>query len=80
MRFVVALLVLLVATHALDRVLLWGYYVVPQYHRPVVWLAYWDKFGMPDTQPSKVLGVDIESFWIDAEKEKALNGKFGIAN
>lgn len=69
-----------VATHALDRVLLWGYYVVPQYHRPVVWLAYWDKFGIPEPQPTKVIGPDIESFWIDPEKEKALNAKFGIPN
>ena len=63
------------ATHALDRALLWGYYVVPQYHRPKIWLAYWNKFGIPATQPS-VIGVDIDAFWIDPEKEKALAAKY----
>ena len=38
---------LVAATHALDRVLLWNYYVVPQWHLPKVWLAYWNKFGIP---------------------------------
>ena len=38
---------LLAATHALDRVLLWNYYVVPQWHLPKVWMAYWNKFGYP---------------------------------
>ena len=43
---------LVAATHALDRVLLWNFYVVPQYTRPVVWLAYWNKFGIPEKQPT----------------------------
>ncbi|RWA71465.1 extracellular solute-binding protein [Mesorhizobium sp.] len=66
---------LVAATHALDRVLLWNYYVVPQYYRAVVWLAYWNKFGMPEKQPS-YRGADIDSWWIDPEKEKALAGKY----
>jgi microcin C transport system substrate-binding protein len=65
---------LLAATHALDRVLLWGYYVVPQWHKPKVWLAYWDKFGFPEKQPSYI-GVDLESWWIDPAKEKALQAR-----
>ena len=43
---------LVAATHALDRVLLWNIYMVPQYHRAVVWLAYWNKFGIPEKQPT----------------------------
>ncbi|MDX8444228.1 extracellular solute-binding protein [Mesorhizobium sp. VK22B] len=66
---------LVAATHALDRVLLWNYYVVPQYYRAVVWLAYWNKFGMPEKQPS-YRGADIDSWWADPEKEKALAGKY----
>ena len=30
---------LVAATRALDRVLLWNYYVVPQWHRPVIWIG-----------------------------------------
>ncbi|MET3578419.1 microcin C transport system substrate-binding protein [Mesorhizobium robiniae] len=70
---------LVAATHALDRVLLWSYYVVPQWHRPVVWLAYWNKFGIPDKQPAYV-GADIDSWWIDADKEKALAAKYKSGN
>ncbi|MDX8510916.1 extracellular solute-binding protein [Mesorhizobium captivum] len=66
---------LVATTHALDRVLLWNYYVVPQYYRAVVWLAYWNKFGMPEKQPS-YRGADIDSWWVDTAKEKALAGKY----
>ncbi|TPL10834.1 ABC transporter substrate-binding protein [Mesorhizobium sp. B2-4-14] len=70
---------LVAATHALDRVLLWNFYVVPQYHRSAVWLAYWDKFKFPDKQPAYV-GADIDSWWIDLDKEKALAAKYKGGN
>lgn len=70
---------LLAATHALDRVLLWNYYVVPQWHRSVLWLAYWNKFGIPDKQPA-YLGADINSWWIDTDKEKALAARYKTGN
>jgi microcin C transport system substrate-binding protein len=56
---------LLVATHALDRVLLWGWYVVPQFYLGAYRLAYWNVFGHP-TQ-SMLAGFDIDSWWIDAD-------------
>ncbi|MBZ9678108.1 extracellular solute-binding protein [Mesorhizobium sp. ES1-1] len=70
---------LIAATHALDRVLLWNFYVVPQYHRSAVWLAYWDKFKLPDRQPGYV-GADLDSWWIDPDKEKALAAKYKSSN
>jgi len=70
---------LVAATHALDRVLLWNFYVVPQYHRSAVWLAYWNKFNMPGTQPA-YSGVDLDSWWIDPDKEKALAAKYRGSN
>lgn len=70
---------LVAATRALDRVLLWNYYVVPQWHLPVVWIAYWNKFGIPEKQPAYA-GVDIDSWWIDPEREKALAAKYRGAN
>ncbi|WP_192845807.1 extracellular solute-binding protein [Aureimonas sp. AU22] len=57
---------LVAATHALDRVLLWNFYVVPQYHNPSVWLAWWDKFGMPEKRPAYA-GVDPFSWWVKGE-------------
>ncbi|MBN9135808.1 MAG: ABC transporter substrate-binding protein, partial [Phyllobacterium sp.] len=62
---------LVAATRALDRVLLWNYYVVPQWYDDRVKIAYWNKFGMPEKQPDYI-GVDPLSWWIDPAKEQAL--------
>lgn len=70
---------LIAATHALDRVLLWNYYVVPQWHLPEIWVAYWNKFGRPDKQPDYI-GVDIDSWWVDPAKEAALAAKYRSVN
>jgi microcin C transport system substrate-binding protein len=70
---------LVAATNALDRVLLWNYVVVPQYHRTKVWIAYWNKFGIPEKQPAYV-GVDTDSWWIDPAKEQALAAKYRSVN
>ena len=42
---------LVAATKALDRVLLWNNYVVPQYTYSKVRTARWDRFGRPDELP-----------------------------
>ncbi|NQV79062.1 MAG: ABC transporter substrate-binding protein [Alphaproteobacteria bacterium] len=57
---------LIAATRALDRVLLWGFYVIPQFYVPVDRLAFWDKFGRPETRPK--FGFDTFSWWIDPQK------------
>ena len=66
---------LVATTHALDRILLFNYYTVPQWHISLARVAYWDKFGIPLPQPSYV-GYDPESWWIDPEKEAALKAKY----
>ena len=55
---------------AMDRVLLWGHYFVPLYHRNDDHVAYWDKFGRPDV--SSLYGVVVESWWEDPAKAAAL--------
>ncbi len=70
---------LLASTHALDRVLLWNYYVIPQYNKAERWVAYWNKFGMPEKQP-EYIGPDLDSWWIDPQKEKALAAKYKSIN
>ena len=69
---------LLVATHALDRVLLWNWYVVPQWHFPYVRAAYWDKFGRPT--PPGPTGVVFDSWWIDPAKATALEAARASGN
>ena len=65
---------LVAATHALDRVLLWNYYVVPQWFSDTINVAYWNKFGIPEKQP-EYIGIDIESWWVDPAKQAALGTK-----
>jgi microcin C transport system substrate-binding protein len=55
---------------ALDRVLLWGQYVIPQWHITAFRVAYWDRFARPALAPKYVLGFD--TWWVDAAKEAAL--------
>jgi microcin C transport system substrate-binding protein len=64
---------LVARTHALDRVLLWGHYVVPHYYIPFYRIAYWNKFGMPETVPAYSDGT--ATWWIDPAKEAALKSK-----
>ncbi len=54
---------LLARTRALDRVLLWGDFVVPQWHNRTFRIAYWDKFGRPARNPKYALALD--SWWIE---------------
>lgn len=49
-------------TRALDRVLLAGHYVIPQWHNRTTRVAYWNKFGHPDTPPKT--GIDLDTWWI----------------
>ncbi|MGI9421093.1 MAG: extracellular solute-binding protein [Geminicoccaceae bacterium] len=58
---------LVTASRALDRVLLWNHFVIPQYHAPVDRYAYWDKFQRPEVDPK--FGVDQFAWWIDSGKE-----------
>ena len=60
------------AVSALDRVLMWGQYAVPQFYSGQFRLAYWDRFGRPDVQPEYALGL-IDTWWIDPEKDAKLN-------
>ena len=55
---------------AMDRVLLWGHYFIPLYHRNDDYVAYWDKYGRPAT--SSLYGVVVESWWEDPERAAAL--------
>jgi microcin C transport system substrate-binding protein len=59
---------LLAATKALDRVLLWGFYVVPQWTYGKVRTARWDRFGRPAELPKYGAAAFPTVWWWDAEK------------
>ena len=52
------------ANRAMDRVLLWNYYTVPMYFNDEDWLAYWNKFGFPETRAKYSVGFPA-SWWVD---------------
>jgi microcin C transport system substrate-binding protein len=62
---------LVAATRALDRTLLWNYYAIPNWYLPAQRIAYWDKFGKPETLPSRDVDF-LQSWWFDEAKDKAL--------
>jgi len=61
---------LVAATRALDRVLLWNHYVVPQYHGPFDRLAMWNYYGRPATLPKRDPSFLRVWWWDDAKAKR----------
>jgi microcin C transport system substrate-binding protein len=59
---------LVAATKALDRVLLWNFYVVPQWSYGKVRTARWDRFGHPENMPKYGNAAFPTVWWWDADK------------
>jgi len=55
------------ACRVLDRVIRTGRYWVPHWYKASHWLAYWDVFGRPATNPRYARGIP-ETWWYDHEK------------
>ncbi|WP_421996212.1 extracellular solute-binding protein [Reyranella sp.] len=62
---------LIAVTRALDRVLLWSHFVVPNWHNNKAFVAYWNRFGRPD-KSARYAPVAFDTWWIDEAKDKAL--------
>ncbi|MEQ1714669.1 MAG: extracellular solute-binding protein [Hyphomicrobium sp.] len=62
---------LVAATRALDRVLLWNFYIVPNWYQPADRIASWDIFGRPEKLPSQSPVRHVQTWWYDAAKAKA---------
>ncbi|PWC34140.1 extracellular solute-binding protein [Azospirillum sp. TSO35-2] len=60
------------ATRALDRVLLWGFYMVPQWHNPESWIAHRAWLAHPAVWPKYDQDYRSTNFpatwWVDAAK------------
>ena len=59
---------LVAATRALDRVLLWNHYVVPQFTDDRLRAARWDRFGRPDPLPEYGGAAFPTVWWRNAER------------
>ena len=62
---------LIVTTRALDRVLLWNHYVIPQWHISAYRTLYWDIFDKPSVRPKYSLGTN--TWWIVADKASTID-------
>ncbi len=62
------------AARALDRVLLWNQYLIPQWFRAFHPIAYWDRFSRPATKPKYGLGF-LDTWWHDTDKAARLAAK-----
>ncbi len=63
---------LVAASKALDRVLLWNHYLVPQFYSPEIRTARWNRFGLPETMPD--YGFSTTIWWWDEEKASSIRG------
>ncbi len=61
------------ACRALDRVLLWSHYVIPQWHQAATRVLYWDKFATPAVMPRYSIGLN--TWWIDPQKAATLDSR-----
>ena len=57
-------------TRVLDRILLFNYYLIPQFHIGHYRVAYWNKFSRPSVSPKYDLGFDF--WWYDKEKSSQI--------
>jgi len=64
---------LVARTRALDRVLQWGFWVIPNWYIAHDRVAYWDKLSRPAITPDR--GMQLDAWWFDAEKAAALSKK-----
>ncbi len=61
---------LITVTRALDRVLLWQHFIVPNWHLPADRILWWNKFARPDIPLRN--GVNISRWWLDDAKAARL--------
>jgi microcin C transport system substrate-binding protein len=66
---------LVAATKALDRVLLWNHYVVPQWTYSFQRAARWDRFGRPETLPKYASSAFPTIWWWDQARASKTGGR-----
>jgi microcin C transport system substrate-binding protein len=59
------------AVRALDRVLLWNFYMVPGYYPPGIMYVYWNRFGQPRRAGIYRTGYP-DTWWFDAERARRI--------
>ncbi len=60
---------LVTRTRALDRVLQWGFYVIPHWHLSYDRLVFWNKFERPVVTPTS--GAQFDTWWINEDAARS---------
>ena len=66
---------LVAATRALDRILLWNHYVVPQWSYNKLRTARWDRFSRPDPLPKYGISAFPTLWWWDEAKAAKIGSR-----
>ena len=61
---------LVAATKALDRILMWNYYVTPGWTLRAIRAAFWDRFARPDPLPTFSIGFPTVWWYDDAKADQ----------
>ncbi|MDM8349557.1 extracellular solute-binding protein [Pseudomonas sp. sp1636] len=69
---------LIAHTRALDRVLLWGHYVIPNWHIKTWRVAYWNRFEHPKVTPQYDIGLN--TWWARPQQPPAAVDNAAAAN
>lgn len=64
---------LVTRVHALDRILLQSYYVIPNWYLSYFRIASWDKFSHPKVSPPYALALD--TWWLDPQRAQTVEAK-----
>jgi microcin C transport system substrate-binding protein len=64
---------LIAHTRALDRILQWGHYVIPNWHSADIRVSSWNKFSHPEVVPLR--GIAISTWWLDVSKAVVLDAE-----
>jgi microcin C transport system substrate-binding protein len=62
---------LVTACRALDRVLSWHMFVVPQFNTGKELVAYWNRFARPEKH-AKYAPFSLDTWWVDESKDRVL--------
>ncbi len=64
---------LITRTRALDRVLQWGFYSIPNWYIDQFRVAYWDRFGRPAENPP--YGLALDTWWVEPARAERVDNR-----
>ncbi len=63
---------LIIRCRALDRVLQWNFFAVPNFYLAAYRIAYWDKFSQPAKRPDPLYSIGTDAWWVNTAKAQTI--------